>query len=90
MSKAAAGGLGCLGILSIGAVLVVTWYVIDWGFLKGEITVYSAQCKVPVKNGECADYKFTLRPTTYKPMQDQQVVVYWIEGSMSRRSRSVL
>jgi hypothetical protein len=52
---------------------IVFLYIIDWGFLKGQITNYKIQC--PSDFDGC----YTLRYTTYKINKSQQEVVYWIE-----------
>lgn len=73
-------GLGCLGSLASIVAVIVGIYAIDWGWVRSEITVYSAQCAQKVLNNKCGHHQFTVRPTTYKVMVDQQAVVYWIEG----------
>lgn len=53
------------------------WTVIDWGFLKGEITDYKAQCSGTVKRGKCIGRSTALTSFTYKPLVEQQVVLQW-------------
>ena len=81
--------LGSIGTLCVGAALVGTWAFIDWGFVNGTITVYSAQCTVPVENGKCAGSLMTATPTTYQVRPDQQIVLYWIEGFPKRKALEV-
>ena len=78
-------GLGCLGFLTFVAAVWVAGYATDSGWMRSEITVYSAQCVQKVVDNRCAQHQFTLRPTTYKLIHEQQVVVYWVEGFEVRK-----
>lgn len=49
-------------------------YVVDWGFLKGEITEYSIYCDPKV---DCIN----LNPTTYKVSETRQEVIHWTDDS---------
>jgi hypothetical protein len=65
------------------AILVLA--IIDWGFLKSEITNYIVECSEPPRLGVCKNVKYGLRPTTYKVMPDRQEVVHWTQGFAPER-----
>jgi hypothetical protein len=59
----------------LGAIFFLLFiYVIDWSFLRGQITEYSIMC--PADFDGC----YTLRYTTYKIDEKNQKVIYWTEG----------
>ena len=64
----------------MGAMAIGMYVVPDWGFLKSEITSYSADCVVPVVNGRCPKDLFANTPVTYKVSTSDQSVIYWVNG----------
>jgi hypothetical protein len=60
-------------IFSIILVLLVL-YIVDWGFLKNEVTSYEIMC--PDDYDGC----YTLRYSRYKIDIDKQKVIHWVEG----------
>lgn len=69
--------------LVYAAFIIFSFYIIDWGFIRGDITAYTVECKHPVNistNYKCNNPEYTLRYTRYKVNVKRQEVVGWIEG----------
>ncbi|MBP9781072.1 hypothetical protein KBC89_00260 [Candidatus Woesebacteria bacterium] len=62
--------MGCHTATKIHYFLIL----VDWGFLKGQITNYPVMC--PSDFDGC----YTLRHTTYKVDEKNNKVIYWTEG----------
>lgn len=69
-----------IGLLIIGFFVILLLKVIDWGFLKSEITEYPVQCKEKVSLNRCNNPYYTLGRTTYKVLPNRQEVLYWNEA----------
>jgi len=61
-------------------IVIVVAAVIDWGFVKSEITNYPLQCRESVRAGACENIEYGLRKITYKVMPDRQEVMHWVQG----------
>lgn len=62
--------------------IVVTSFFGLWVFsdslpLVDEVTVYVTICHGERKNGDCIGKEEPIGKTTYKPMTDQQIVLFW-------------
>jgi hypothetical protein len=63
------------GWIFLFALILLSIYVIDWSFLKGEIREYPiAPCP------ECSGRVMTLNERVYKPSSTRQDVVSWMPG----------
>ena len=69
-----------VGVPALAACALVLWLVPDWSFLKGEVTVYSARCRVDVVDNFCADPLFTVGPETFRVSEDRQEVLSRRDG----------
>lgn len=71
------------GILTVVAgvyIAVMVAAVIDWGFVKSEISKYELECSEATRFGVCEKVAYGLRKTTYKVMPDRQEVLHWVQG----------
>jgi len=69
-------------------ILAVLYSLIDlaeWGFLRGEITVYAGICDETVRANYCDAPSHLARPVTYTVYPEQQTVVYGMEGMPLQR-----
>lgn len=67
-------------IVGIIILILLFFYLPDWGFLKSEITEYPVSCQVKVASGKCSNIAYTLNPTIYKVSSTRQEVVYWSDA----------
>lgn len=66
-------------IIGVSFVLILL-YVIDWEFLKSEITEYPVMCSQKLDFGICNGQKTPLNPRTYRVFPKRQEVIYFMKG----------
>lgn len=62
-------------------ILILAIYVIDWGFLKFEISHYPVLCSVELESGDCKGEKTPLNRSIYRVSRWRQDVTYWYPGT---------
>ena len=69
-------------LIFVGLIICLIIYfvvdaVVDWGFLRDEITQYPVLCKEKIYLGRCKNIEYTLNPTTYKVNKEKQEVLLY-------------
>lgn len=68
---------------AIGAIVIIViglFLFFDWGFLRGEVTVYPAMCSGSEKPVEDCDLIPWVRTTYRVDYAHNEVIFYWAEG----------
>ena len=66
------------------AVILITIYAVDWGFLRSELTVRPVVCMEALESGKCNSSSHILDTMTFKVKPTKQEVLHWTNTKLGK------